>query len=105
MIIDVTVITKWLAFFGEVFAIVAGVYTYIRVKIIGRIEKVEKAVEALQADAENVNKELEFDKEERLITIKALSACLDGLKQLGANHSVTTSKEELDNFLLRRSHE
>lgn len=105
MVIDVEALTKWLAFFTEVGAVVGGVYVYIKVKIIGRIEKTEKAIELLQADAKNFNTEMEFDKEERIIIIKALSACLDGLSQLGANHSVTAGKEELDNFLLRRSHE
>lgn len=105
MVIDVEVLTKWLAFFAEIGAIVGGIYAYIKIKIIGRIEKVEKTVENLQEDAKNFNKELETDKEERIIIIKALSACLDGLSQLGANHSVTKSKEELDNFLLEKSHE
>lgn len=105
MVINIEVLTKWLVFLGEVAAIVLTIYTYIRVKIIGRIEKVEKRVEALEEDAKNFNKELEDDKEERIIIIKALSACLDGLGQLGANHSVTKSKEELDNFILQKSHE
>lgn len=105
MVIDIEMVTKWLAFLGEVGAIVFGIYMYIRVKIIGRIEKVEKAVEDLQEDAANFNKEMDFDKEERIIIIKALSACLDGLSQLGANHSVPESKKALDDFLLKRSHE
>lgn len=105
MVIDVSILTKWLAFIVEVATIILGIYTYIRVKIIGRIEKVEKAVEELQKDAENFNKEMNFDKEERIIIIKALSACLDGLSQLGANHSVPENKKALDDFLLKRSHE
>lgn len=105
MTINIEVLTKWLVFLGEIAAIVGVIYTYIRVKIIGRIEKVEKRVEELEEDAQNFNKDLEIDKEERIIIIKALSACLDGLSQLGANHSVTKSKEELDDFILKKSHE
>ena len=105
MVIDVEVLTKWLAFFAEVGAIIGGIYAYIRLKIIARIEKVEDDVEKLQQDAKDFNEELELDKEERILIIKALSACLDGLTQLGANHSVTDRKEEIDDFLLKRSHE
>lgn len=105
MTINIEILTKWLVFLGEVAAIVLAIYTYIRVKIIGRIEKVEKRIENLEEDARNFNRDLEIDKEERIIMIKALSACLDGLSQLGANHSVTKSKEELDDFLLKKSHE
>ena len=104
MVIDVAVLTKWLAFIVEVATIAGVIYGYIKVKIIGRIEKVEERVKELERDAKNFNEEMEFDKEERLIIIKALSACLDGLSQLGANHSVTASKTELDNFLLKSSH-
>lgn len=104
MVIDIEVLTKWLAFFAEICAIVGGIYAYIRIKIIGRIETAEKKIKALEEDKDNFWEELETDKEERIIIVKALSACLDGLSQLGANHSVPESKKELDDFLLKKSH-
>ena len=104
MVIDIEVLTKWLAFIGEVGAIVGIIYAYVRVKIIGRIEKTEKEIEELKEDKDNFREELDLEKEERIIIVKALSACLDGLSQLGANHSVPESKKELDDFLLKKSH-
>lgn len=35
----------------------------------------------------------------------ALSACLDGLQQLGANHNVSDAKEKLDKYLNQQAHE
>lgn len=44
-------------------------------------------------------------KEENCLVCYALSACLDGLQQLGANHSVPLAKEKLDKYLNQQAHE
>lgn len=43
-------------------------------------------------------------KKENMMIVSALSACLDGLTQLGANHSVTTEKDKLDRYILEQAH-
>ena len=43
-------------------------------------------------------------KEENTLICFALSACLDGLQQLGANHTVPTAKEKLDKYLNKQAH-
>lgn len=43
-------------------------------------------------------------KEEDTLICFALSACLDGLMQLGANHTVPIAKEKLDKFLNKQAH-
>ena len=43
-------------------------------------------------------------KKENMMIVSALSACLDGLTQLGANHSVTEEKEKLDRYLNEQAH-
>lgn len=44
-------------------------------------------------------------KDENCLVCFALSACLDGLQQLGANHTVPIAKEKLDKYLNRQAHE
>lgn len=44
-------------------------------------------------------------KEENCLICFALSACLDGLQQLGANHTVPIAKEKLDKYLNQQAHE
>ena len=44
-------------------------------------------------------------KEENCLVCFALSACLDGLQQLGANHTVPIAKEKLDKYLNQQAHE
>ncbi len=41
---------------------------------------------------------------ENALVIYALSACLDGLSQLGANHTVPLAKEALDKHLNLQAH-
>ena len=42
--------------------------------------------------------------EENCLVCFALSACLDGLQQLGANHEVPGAKEKLDKYLNQQAH-
>ena len=43
-------------------------------------------------------------KEENRLIVYALSACLDGLMQLGANHDVPEAKKKLDEHLNEQAH-
>ncbi len=56
-----------------------------------RMDRIEKA-----ADAE---------RKELTLIVFALSACLDGLEQLGANHTVTKAKEKLDKYINKQAHQ
>lgn len=51
------------------------------------------------------NDEIKRIKSENTLICYGLSAALDGLIQLGANHSVTTAKEKLDKHLNQQAHE
>ena len=48
--------------------------------------------------------DLKAVKEEQRIMSIALSACLDGLMQLGANHEVPKAKKELDDYIRSQAH-
>ena len=51
------------------------------------------------------NADIKRIKEENALICYALSACLDGLGQLGANHSVPDAKAKLDKYLNQQAHE
>ena len=53
---------------------------------------------------ESQDKDITRIKEENTLIVFALSACLDGLGQLGANHTVSIAKEKLDKHLNREAH-
>ena len=50
------------------------------------------------------DEEIKKIKEENTLICFALSACLDGLQQLGANHTVPIAKEKLDKYLNQQAH-
>lgn len=42
--------------------------------------------------------------EENCLLCYGISACLDGLEQLGANHTVPLAKEKLEKYLNKKAH-
>jgi hypothetical protein len=53
---------------------------------------------------EKQDEEIKRIKEENALICYALSACLDGLQQLGCNHTVPDAKEKLDKYLNQQAH-
>lgn len=68
--------------------------------IIGLILKVHTWY--LKQEAQD--KEIRRLNEENTILCHGISACLDGLIQLGANHDVPKVKQKLDNYLNQKAH-
>ena len=60
--------------------------------------------EDLKAVKEEQREDLKAVKEEQRIMSIALSACLDGLLQLGANHNVPKAKQALDDYIRSQAH-
>lgn len=50
------------------------------------------------------NEDMSESNKERQLICFALAACLDGLQQLGCNHSVTTAKEKMEKHLNEKAH-
>lgn len=50
------------------------------------------------------DKDIKSIKVENSLVIYSLRACLDGLQQLGANHTVPEAKEKLDKFINKQAH-
>ena len=61
-------------------------------------EKIKELKEQHDADVHRL-------KEENCLMCYALSACLDGLMQLGCNHTVPDAKVKLDKYLNQQAHE
>lgn len=53
---------------------------------------------------EKQDKDIAHIKEEDILIVFALSACLDGLQQLSANHTVPIAKDKLDKYINQRAH-
>lgn len=80
--------------------ITAGSVLAALIAIIGGILKVH----SWYLKQQHQDEEIAHMKEENTLICFALSACLDGLQQLGANHSVPLAKEKLDKYLNNQAH-
>ena len=81
--------------------LILGLVVKIHKRIIKQDEHSEQ-IDTLKAQHEEDIKHL---KKENALVCFALSACLDGLQQLGANHTVPIAKEKLDKYLNEQAHE
>lgn len=80
--------------------ITAGAVLGALIAIIGGILKVHK----WYLRQEKQEEELKRYREENTIICYALMSCLDGLQQLGANHTVPQAKEKLEKYLNQQAH-
>ncbi len=53
----------------------------------------------------NQDKEIRMIKEEQRVICSGVMACLDGLEQLGCNHTVPRAKEDIEKHLNRVAHQ
>ena len=53
----------------------------------------------------NIEKAAAAERKELTLIVYALSACLDGLTQLGANHTVPIAKDKLDKYINKQAHQ
>ena len=60
-------------------------------------EEQDKRMDWIEHVAQSVRKEL-------TLIVYGLSACLDGLGQLGANHTVPVAKDKLDKYINKQAH-
>ncbi len=93
-----TVITAG-AFLAAVGAIFAVIFKWHKWYL--KQENQSKEIEALR---EKHASDMAESNEERQLICYALVACLDGLQQLGCNHSVTTAKDKMEKHLNEKAH-
>ena len=71
-----------------------------------QIKKMETDLKKeIQELREKHDADMKKSKSERRVVCFGLSACLDGLLQLGCNHTVPEAKTELDKYLNEQAHE
>lgn len=87
----------------EIAALVAAVVAL--VKTFRSINKWYDKQEQQSEDIAGLHEEICNVKKENRLLVKAMYASLDGLSQLGANHTVPKAKEELENYINDCAHD
>lgn len=81
-----------------------AIYKWYKSHITDKFNAIDNEILVLKEAVKSQESEMEDSKEERLILLRGLLACLDGLKQGGANGIVTKTHEEINNYLIEKSH-
>ena len=67
-------------------------------RLLKRLEKNCFEIDVLKDDVKD-------SKLERKVMLRGILACLKGLEKLGCNGPVTLAKEEIEDYIITRSHE
>lgn len=101
--ITLSQIVAAIAIIGAITGFVTGLVKLYKNNITVRFEKLENNIEELKSIQKEQKEEIENSKDERYILLKGILACLDGLKQNGANGPVTDAIDEINKYLLKRT--
>ena len=72
--------------------------------IIAIVKYYNKVYDMVRHQKEQDN-DIKAIKRENTLMVYAMQACLDGLQQLGANHSVPEAKEKLSKYINQQAHD
>lgn len=82
-----------------------AIFKWYKTSFTNKFESIEKRLEKLEETTEKQEFEIKESKEERLILLKGQLACLKGLKEQGCNGPVTKAINDIESYLINKSHE
>lgn len=82
-----------------------GIYKFIKKIILDKIQKNTEDIKQLQNIVDKMKEEQGNSKEERLILLQGVLACLKGLKEQGCNGPVTQAIKDIEAYIISKSHE
>ena len=81
------------------------IHDFIKKSTLDKINKNEQDIKILKNDVEVIKAEIKDGKEERLVLVNGVLACLKGLKEQGCNGPVTEGINQIENYLMKKSHD
>lgn len=81
------------------------IYNFLKKSTIDKIEKNTQDIENLKAEVGYLKSEVKDSKEERLILVNGVLACLKGLQEKGCNGPVTKGIKQIEDYLIKKSHD
>lgn len=81
------------------------IYEFIKKSTLDKINKNSEDIKELKNDVEVIKTEIKDGKEERLILVNGVLACLKGLKEQGCNGPVTEGIKQIEDYLMKKSHD
>lgn len=100
---------------GQILVAIAGItaiikfiqllYELVRKSTLDKIEKNTKDIEELKNEVGVLKSEIKDSKEERLILVNGVLACLKGLNEQGCDGPVTEGINQIEDYLIKKSHD
>lgn len=75
-----------------------------KTNFLDKFDVINKRLDKLEEKSKQQDLEIKDSKEERLLLIKGQLACLKGLKEQGCNGPVTEAINNMENYLVNKSH-
>ena len=90
---------------STVIGFIVVVYKILRSSALDKIEANTKEIEQLKIEVGVLKSEAKDSKEERLLLVNGVLACLKGLQGQGCNGPVSEGIKNIENFLMKKSHD
>lgn len=90
-----------------VISFITIIYNFVRKSTLDKIEKNEKEIEQLKIEVGVLKSEAKDSKEERLLLVNGVLACLKGLQVLQGqsdDSAVLEGIQKIEDFLMKKSH-
>lgn len=85
---------------------IIGIFRWYKKTFDDKFAEIHKEIDEIKADTQKQKEEIHDSKEERLVLINGLLACLKGLHDdLKCNGPVTQGIEDIEKYLVKKSHE
>lgn len=84
---------------------VIAIYRFIKQSVTDRINKNENDIKELKDEVSRLKNDSKDIKEEMLVIVNGLLACLKGLQEQGCNGPVTVGIKQIEEYLMKKSHD
>lgn len=82
-----------------------AIYKFYRKNFMDKLESFDERITKLEEFQKMQDKEIKESKKERLILLNGLLACLKGMQEQGCDGPVTQGINDIENYLIEKSHE
>lgn len=89
---------------GVIVGSVVAIVKWYKTHFSDRFENIEERLETIETMEKNYRIELKDSKDERLILLEAVLACLKGLQEQGIDGPVTKGIEKVEKYMMEKTH-
>lgn len=82
-----------------------GIYKFIKKVLLDKVDANTQDIKILKEEMKKEKEDIDDSKEERMILLTGQLACLKGLKEQGCNGPVTQGIKDIEEYIIKKSHD